>query len=387
MQKTQQGNYQIVGPETTGGQIVESWIFVSSSRDFSIYSERLLLRLVQVAQAQLLGADFKGGTSIGQVTIGPLGDATVEIPIKSLLSEGDTNYSQAKAAIIELMQSPYFVERPKVRKGEVVRNEDGTVVYEFIGHQILNNCEVNVKPGFAVIEVNAETWRAMLDFSKGFRKIDLETALKLKLVSSFRMYPLLCNQKNPITLSIDQLRLMWKMDERDKETGAYKKYPDTYNFIKRMVEPAKRELDEKSAWSFDFVKNYGETKGSDGKAKGKRSVKSITFIPVHRIVMEPERTLVRMTSTALSELGKETYDMLVFKLEFTAKGLKNNVPLFHAANKAGMDIDAFVRSIAPNALRSANPPGYVIRSIRKRLEERYGVVFEGETGSDVDYDS
>ena len=372
----------VVTSVTDGVELVESWIFATSSRDFSIYSERLLLRIIQLAQAQVLGANFKDGTSIGQVSMGPLGEAMLEVPIRSLLSAGSTNYSQAKAAIMELMQTPYFVERPKMRGGRPVLGRNSEPEFEFVGHQILNNCSVNVKPGVALIEVNRETWLSILDFSKGFRKFDLETALSLKLSPSLRLFQLLCNQKNPVTFSIAQLRSMWRMDEKDIVTGQYKVYPDTYNFIKRTIEPAKKELDEKSPWSFDFVKNYSESDPVNRGRKGKKAVTSVTFFPVHRVTREPESNLIRMTSSALQELGKDTYDLLVLKIGFTPKGLENNVKLFHLANSQGMDLNAFVRLVTPNAVRSENPPAYVIKAIKTHLVEAYGIVF-GKDGKPV----
>ena len=62
--------------------VLESYIFSTSNRDFSIYSERLLMEIVAVAQQQLAGANFRDGTDIGQVSIGPLGHAVVEIPLR-----------------------------------------------------------------------------------------------------------------------------------------------------------------------------------------------------------------------------------------------------------------------------------------------------------------
>lgn len=368
----------------SGVQLMESYLFASSGRSFSIFSERLLLRLVQLAQVQVLGADFKDGTSVGQVSIGPLGEASLEIPIRSLLGEGSTNYSQAKQAVTELMRTPYFIERPKMRGGRPVFDEDGVQEYELIGHQILNNCEVNVRPGMVVVEVNRETWRAMLDFSKGFRRISLEVALRLRLVTSLRLLSLLGSQKNPVTYTLDQLRRMWQMDAMDPVTGEYELYPDAYNFIKRTIEPAKRELDEKSPWSFDYVKNYSLSDESNRGRKGRKRVTSITFFPVHRYTGEPESNLVRMTSSALKELGKETYDAMVFKFGFTPKGLENNVPLFHLANSLDMDLGSFVRVLTPSAVRSDNPPAYVIKSIKNHLSEVHGVIF-GSDGKPVVY--
>lgn len=373
---------QVVKSSTSGVELIESWIFATSSRNFSIYSERLLLRIVQLAQAQILGANFKDGTSIGQVSIGPLGEASIEIPIRSLLNEGNTNYTQAKNAIMELMRNPYFVERPKFRGDKPVLDKDGNQEREFVGYQILNNCSVNVKPGVAIVEVNRNTWENILLFSSGFRRFDLLSALRLKLSSSLRLFQLLSNQKDPITFSIPQLRRMWQMDEKDPLTGEYKIYPDTYNFIKRTIEPAKKELDEKAAWSFTFVKNYSEFAPENIGRRGKKCVTSITFFPVHRFMGESEPNLIRLTSSALNELGRETYDLMTLKLGFTAKGLQNNVTLFHLANSLGMDLNAFVRIITPSAVRSDNPPAYVIGAIKNHLSEVHGVVF-GRDGKPV----
>lgn len=377
MQAQEKIDYQLVPTGTTGAELVESWIFSVSGRSFSIYSERLILRMVQLAQAQLLGVSFKDGTAVGQVSFDSLG-VHLRVPIKSLLSDGDTNYTAAKRAVVELMHSPYFVERPKLRAGKPVVDADGNREYELIGHQILNDVELNVVPGAACITVNANTWAALLDFSKGFRKYDLETALKLRKSSSLRLYKLLCNRSEPITISIESLRKMWQMDERDPVTGEYLKYADTYDFVRRVIVPAKEELDARAPWSFEFVLNAAKTSEENRGRRGKKAVTSITFFPVHRFTLEPESKLVRLTSSALRELGRETYDLMKSKLDFTDKGLSNNVGLFHEANRLGMDIDAFVRLVTPAAVRSDNPPGYVISSMKRHLGECHGVLFDAE---------
>lgn len=361
------------------GSLVESWIFATSGRDFSIYSERLILRLVQLAQQQLLGVSFKDGTAVGQVTIGPLGEAKLQIPIKSLMGEdtAQSNYSKARKAVMELMSAPYFVERPKMNRGNPVLDEDGKPEFEFRGRQILNSVDINVTPGAAVIEVNRDTWDAILSFSKGFRKYELDTALKLKLTSSLRIYKLLSNQEAPITFSIDQLRALWKMDERDPRTGEYLRYKNTSDFIRRNIAPAKEELDRKSPWTFEWVENRARFNEANAAGKkGAKSITSITFFPKHRISMESVPKVLRIASSALDELGRENYDLLVNKFEFSPKGLKNNIELFYLVRKSGMDLGWFLNLIAPNALRAENPQGYVISSIRAFLTEQYGYLFD-----------
>lgn len=355
---------------TKSRDIVESYIFSTSRRSLSVYSERLLMQLVSTAQSQLAGVNFRDGYDIGQVSRGPLGDITVEIPIKSLLgNDGSTNYSQAKDAIMELMSNPYFVERPKIRNGRPVLDDKGQQEYEFIGNQILNNCQVNVKPGVAILKVNEETWNAILDFSKGFRRYDLEAASSLKKSCSLRLFRLLSNQKYPITYTIQQLREMWNMED---------KYENTNNFIRRTIDAAKEELDANAPWSFEYTKNYSSSAEINKGRKGKKAITSITFIPVEKINHLSTTALMNKTQTSpIDLLGPELYQILTRKFEFTATGLKNNLIVFHTAKSVGMDIIEFLYTINDKALRATNPQGYVIKAIKKHLEEKYNTFLSG----------
>ena len=357
---------------TRSKEVIESYIFSTSRRNLSIYSERLLMRVVEIAQRQVAGVNFRDGVDIGQVSIGPLGEARLEIPIKGLLGPGNTNYSQAKAAIVELMHSPYFVERPKMRGGKPVLGADGLPEFEFIGHQILNDCEVNLKPGVAVVNVNETTWKAVLDFSKGFRKFDLNAAMTLSKSCSSRMFRLISNQSGPITYSIDALRKMWGMENL---------YPDTSDFIRRTIEPAKQELDRKAPWSFTYVKNHSLTAEENVGRRGKKSITSVTFFPVRKAGRASTSSLLSMAGSPLGVLGRDVYNLLLTKFDFTSQGIKNNLLLFSAAKKVGFPLEDFLYEIAPNAVRAVNPPGYVVNSIERSLKEKYGV----EKGPDGGY--
>ena len=368
--KKDKKNKEDVIVATKSRDVVESYIFSTSKRSLSVYSERLLMQLVSTAQAQIAGVNFRDGVDIGQVSMGPLGEISVEIPIKSLLgTDGSTNYSQAKDAIMELMKNPYFVERPKIRGGKPVLNAKGEQEYEFIGNQILNNCQVNVKPGVAVLKVNDETWNAILDFSKGFRRYDLEAASSLKKSCSLRLFRLLSNQKYPITYTIQQLREMWNMED---------KYENTNNFIRRTIDAAKQELDESAPWSFDYVKNYAASSEINKGRKGKKAITSITFIPVQKVNNLSTTAVMNAAQVTPAELlGLELYQTLTRKFGFTNAGLKNNLVLFHTAKDVGVDLATFLTDIAPKALRATNPQGYTVRALTKHLEEKYGTVLTG----------
>ena len=168
---------------TTTRNVVESYIFATGHQDLSIYSERLLMQLVKAAQCQVNGLNFRDGSSIAQVGIGPLGDTVVEIEAKELLNgENNTNYTQAKKAVLELMKKPISHERPAMKNGRPVLNDAGEQVYEFEAHNLLNDVYINKKPGVVIVNVNKTTWEAILDFSKGFRRYDLQVAMKFSQI-------------------------------------------------------------------------------------------------------------------------------------------------------------------------------------------------------------
>ena len=314
--------------EIISKEIVESYIFSTVRHDFGIYSERLLLRLVELAQREIRGLDFKGGTSIGKVEIGEWGDAEVIIPVKDILSgDDDKNYTKAKAAVRNLM-------------GRFLEYEDDQ---KYKATQILNEVDVDKVAGKMVIRVNRNIWRAMLDFSKGFRKYELETAVKLRGKYSLRIYKLVSKQTDPITYTITDLRKMWGL------TDKYKKVDD---FIKNTVVSAKEELDRVSPYSFDFVLNAA------------KSAENETTDAVRKQV-DPSMLL-----------DYEFYMMLKNKFDFDPQGIKANITLFDTAQKE-CDILEFMDSIAPAALRAANIQGYVINAIRKHLKEKFGIIIDG----------
>ena len=337
--------------EIISKEVVESYIFSTVRHDFGIYSERLLLRLVELAQREVRGLDFKGGTGIGKVDVGEWGDAEIIVPVKDILSgEEDKNYSKAKQAVRNLM-------------GRFLEYEDDQ---KYRATQILNEVDVDKVAGKMVIRVNRNIWRAMLDFSKGFRKYELETAVKLRGKYSLRIYKLISKQSDPITYSIADLRAMWGLTEK------YKKVDD---FIKNTIVSAKEELDRVSPYTFEYVPNYSKTAEVNKGRKGRPAVTSITFFPKHKMSNESTDSIRKQVDPSML-LDRDLYMMLKNKFEFDAQGIRANITLFDTAQKECDDILDFLHSIAPAALRAANIQGYVVGAIRKHLREKLGIIID-----------
>lgn len=337
--------------EVISKEVVESYIFSTVRHDFGIYSERLLLRLVELAQREIRGLDFKGGSSIGKVEIGEWGDAEVIISVKDILSgEDDKNYSKAKTAVRNLM-------------GRFLEYEDNE---KYRATQILNEVDVDKIAGKMIIRVNRNVWRAMLDFSKGFRKYELETAVKLRGKYSLRIYKLISKQTDPITYSIQDLRKMW---------GLVDKYKKVDDFVKNTIVNAKEELDRVSPYSFDYILNAAKSADVNKGRKGRPAITSVTFFPIHRLKNESADAMRKQVDPSIM-LDYQFYQMLKNKFEFDAQGIKANITLFDTAQKE-CDILEFLDGIAPAALRATNVQGYVVNAIRKHLKERFGIVIDG----------
>ena len=277
--------------------------------------------------------------------------AEIVIPVKDILSgEDDTNYTKAKASVRGLM-------------GKFLEYEDDST---YKATHILNDVDVDKISGKMVIQVNKKVWDAMLDFSKGFRKYELETATKLRGKYSLRIYKLVSKQTQPITYLIEDLRKMWGLTEK------YKKVDD---FVKNTIVAAKEELDRVSPYSFDYVLNSAKTAEVNKGRKGRPAITSVTFFPIHR--MNNESTdAVRKSVDPSMMLDRMVSDLLRNKLGFDWQGIKANISLFDIAQKQ-FDLFTFLNQVAPKALRAVNPQGYVINAIKKHLSEHYGIVIEG----------
>lgn len=331
-------------------EIVESYIFSTVRHDFGIYSERLLLRLVELAQREIKGLDFKGGSSLGKVKVGEWGDAEITIPVRDILSgEDDKNYSKAKTAVRNLM-------------GKFLEYEDDQ---KYRATHILNDVDVDKISGKMIIQVNRNIWGAMLDFSKGFRKYELETAVKLRGKYSLRIYKLVSKQTTPISYSIAELRKMWGL------TDKYKKVDD---FVKNTIVTAKTELDKVSPYSFDYVLSSAKSADVNKGRKGRPAITSVTFFPKHNMQNEATDAVRKMVEPSMI-LEFETREMLLHKFGFDSAGLRANITLFDTAQKE-FDLLLFLDKIAPAALRAENPQGYVINAIKKHLKNECGVIFD-----------
>lgn len=325
--------------------LIESYKLTTVRDRIGIYGQRLILRLVEFATAEgaTEGLDFRSGKDLRKVEVGIWGDRVVTMPITDIMGNTE-NYSAVKNSVRALQKETIEYEE-----------EDGTwVSFPFLG-------TVRIGRGMISLKVEKELWEAFMDFRKGFRRFELDAALKLKSTYSLRLYKLISEQR-------DIKYLDFQLDELKKMLGVGGKYKLAKDFFLRVIDPAKAELDSVAPWTFTYTPLT-----SRKVATGRAAITGVRFYPVfqpeHR---DPElaekQMLLHHSQVTVPNLTQGQRNFLIHKFGFTQKGINNNVEIFNIAIKH-LDFNEFLNKLAVRVakLRPKNPTGYVVNAIKMEL--------------------
>lgn len=312
--------------------IIQSYIITTAKYDYSVYEKRIIYRLVEMVQHTLEGKKLGNGFSIEKTLYD---DRIITMPISAFLSnEKDENYTRVKSALKSL-------------RNKTFEYENGGL-WKLIG--------VIEKPNFSIagvarFEIQPEVYEAILDFSKGYRKYELKTAMQFESVYSMRFYELMSGQKSPIQFKIETLKEMF---------GITDKYKRVNDFLRYVLDVAKKELDEKSPYSFNYEPQ-----------KLGRSYHSILFFPKYNPKnrdSELEKNDLQKQVSLSWDLDKRITDYLKYNFSFTTDEIKRNIDLFKEA-QSKLDFVIFMSLIKEKSIDKSNPKGYLINAIRLELME------------------
>lgn len=318
----------------TNKDVIQSYILTTAKYDYSVYEKRILYRLIEFFQSLTTGEKLNYKI---QLTKDLFDVSIVTMPISLFLNgEDDKNHVRVKEAIRSLESKRFEYEDD--RTWQIIR---------IISEPKLDKFEANVS-----FRINPKVVQAFLDFSKGFKKYELKTAMTFESVYSMRFYELLSGQRSPIEFSIDKLKLMFQLQD---------KYSQPADFIKRVVAVAKKELDKKAPYSFEYKVN-----------KLGRSMHSITFYPVYNPDnRDPqlEQNELQKKSSISWDLDRLTVSYLKENYYFTDQEIKNNIDVFKAAQASkSMDLLYFLSENKRKAANKKNPKGWIINAIKKALQ-------------------
>ena len=313
---------------------IQSYIFTTAKYDFSAYEKRIMYRLVEFAQDELKGIMIRD--NMRKITPTLFG-REIMMPVADILrDENDQNYTIAKKAFRSLAQKGVEYEDDKI--------------WQYTS--IISNPKIDKTKGYVIFTVLDDIWRCLLDFTKGYRKYELVTAMQLKSVYSMRMYELMSGQKRPLEFSFEDLKQRFKLKD---------KYSKSNDFKRWVLDVAKKELDKSSPYSFNYI-----------EVKEGRKVTGFKFFPTS-IPDNKDANLyeteLRSKVSASAQISRETYDYFRYSFEFkVAEISKNKKTIIEGERRIPNFID-FLSSLRAPSTKAKNRIGYVINAIKSKVAE------------------
>lgn len=206
--------------------IIQSYIFSRIRSRMSVTEMRLLMRVVEFAQCELQGLIIaKNMGPTGHNLVGKV----VEIPMAAVLPDGSHHYERALEAAKSLMTK--IVEHYEPTSGM------------WKAASFVSAAESQSGEGLIKLYIHPWVWDCILDFTKGFVKYDLGAAMRLNSPYAMKLFFLVSNQRQPISYSFNELERLF---------GTAGKYVRRNDFVRKVLLPAKAELDANAPWSCDL---------------------------------------------------------------------------------------------------------------------------------------
>ena len=167
-----------------------------------------------------------------------------------------------------------------------------------------------------------------------------------------RMYELMSGQTKPLT---------YKFEDLKERFGVKDKYKLVGHFKTRVLDIAKKELDECSPYSF----NYTEEKEG-------RKVVGFNFFPTFNPEKkDPElyEREKRSKLTARAQISKAALYYLRYSFEFKAAEINKNKKTIIEGEQKIPDFIGFLSSLVGSSRTAKNRIGYVINAIKKKTAE------------------
>ena len=310
-------------------EVIQSFLITTARYKFSIYEKRILSKIISCLQPLLEGKKLEGRVER------TLFETRFELPMSFFTN--DTNYARYLEAFKSL-----------ATKGIDVNNNNIWAFYNLIhSPKFIKNRAI------VLFSISDELVELFLNFSKGYSKYILEISMELKSTASARLYELISNQPHALKYNIDTLKEI--LDPTHI-------YPKTCNFIQRIIDPAKKELDDVANWSF----SYNPIK------KGRKYV-GLELSPINFKDREPKEIqdaeLKRRVNLSWSIVEREIRNFLKKECGFSDREIKNNIAT----------IQKYIRTFADNSLGSLmeiwsrsqdkrNPKGYLIGVMKLETE-------------------
>lgn len=323
--------------------VFQSYVFTMAKYDFSIYEKRIMYRLVEMAQNNVPQPLKEHMQKVEPSECGV--NITMRV-VDILKDEDDKNYNKAKLAFKKLAEKGIEYE------------DSNTWLYT----SIIEHPEIEKGTGIVRFHVYKPVWECILNFSQGYKKYELVTAMSFKSVYSMRFYELLSGQKTPLSFSVEDLR---------NRFGLKSKYKRADDFKKNVLDIAQKELDENSPYSFTYEEIKEPSRGRNGY-----KVTGYTFIPkfIHKnrdMKLEEKELNAKIGNITgrFGMLSKEVSDYLLYNLDIPKESINSNKTTFLQAQRLIPNLVDVLAEIGPKLRDKEKPVGYLVRTLQGKMKD------------------
>lgn len=317
---------------------VQSYYSVIFKYRFNIYEMRILLKIVQRARIVTLNkgkySDFlKKAYSSDGINV------NFAFSVEELRGSRTHNYEPLKAALRH-MRDEWVVEY----------YDKSSKIWRYTS--IISNIELD--EGNGMVRFTCAKWLLdfILDFRNGgYREYDFDIAMSLHNPFATRFYLITCSQTSTQT---------WRLDSLRSILGLKDKYPRTYDFMRRVIDPAMKELEKRNVngFKYEYCRQYSFAE--------KKYIELIKIIPIKRGNKEIN------ISEQITEYNKNVPELVTLYLSqsfgFSWKELKPNQKLLHDFTLLDNWQSKFYE-ICERTRRKRKNHGYMIQAWRSHLHE------------------
>lgn len=332
---------------------LQSYILTTAKYDFSVYEKRVLYKLVEIAQSQTQGLSFP--KDCRKIDHDLFDFITIELPYSSLLShderkEGEidnkkrnTNHAQVWKALKSLQVKLIEYEDDKTKESL----------------SIIANPKYKKYSDKVSFIIDPRIWDVILNFSKGFRAIELKYTLWFNSVYTMRFYELLSRQTT-LEHTFEEIKEWFGLKDKYQGKDGIK------DFRKYVIDPAQQELKNKAPFYFEYAPI---------KQKGSRKINAFKFHVVHKPELQEQidHTKAKMQVSSRYYITDQERAYLMENFGFTEDGIRANLDLlkeyvkwFDLLGDVAI-IKAKMSELERKGSTIGSYQGYLINSLKKKL--------------------
>lgn len=307
--------------------LIQSFVFTIGRCGLGRYEQRILMKIVEHAQQSLAGKLIKNNLTQWQHDYD---NVLLSFPVRDLMLDNDKHYERVFDAAEKLMSKKFSFQ---------------SASGNWFATPIIYNVYHAAGSGVLSFYVARRIFDVILDFSKGFRQFSLSQALQIPSPYACRLFALMSGQSVPLTLSIDELKKMFGVEE---------KYSQTADFIKKCIEPSKVILDDLGLTSFSYTRKF------EG-----RKVTALSFCPIRRYVADANKEAAKISTSIYVAKELTLYMMRVGGFSLRELGAHKVMLDEFSKIPAAYEILA---DVINRAQMRGKSKGYIISALRSELD-------------------